>query len=209
MGKDDQQIMVVDRAVLFKDTPFQGFMPLTDDSAPYLSTILRNYRFMRRGDVEKNPEIQQPIPYIWIVNPVKKEVFAYRRAAGKSYNEARLRNKWSCGIGGHIDSGDAGKIETPFMHAVMRELREEVKMPEYSKPKLFGYLKDDSDPVNSVHFGLVSVLRTTGSVEKGDDEMAECGFFSIADLEKLFADAQNDIEKWTMISWPYIRQSLR
>jgi len=166
-----------------------------------------------RGDeLEHNPSLQQIIPYVWIINPETKQVFAYRRAADEKYTEKRLRNKWSCGIGGHIDRED---VQDPIIDAMMRELKEEVKiinpqtkMPEYPQPKIVGYLNDDANDVGKVHFGVVAIAETMHPVEKGDDEMAEGRMVSISELEKLFADPNNDIEEWTRLSWPFVKSYL-
>lgn len=201
MGKEDQQILVVRRGALFGENEFQGF--LAAHERDFISTINESYEFMRRGDVEEDRSIQQPIPYVWIVNPATKEVFVYTRSGKKGdYSEARLMNKVSCGVGGHIEQCDE---KDPIYGAMMRELMEEIKTAEYPEPRIVGYINDDSTPVNSVHFGLVAIAETTLAVEKGDDEMSEGRFVSVGELERMFEDPANDIEPWTRISWPHVR----
>lgn len=199
-----KKALVVKREVLFGDSYFHGFV--NTKMKDFAQAALSDYFYHERGEVlENDSSIQQIIPYVWIVNPKTKEVFAYRRASNQNYNESRLRNKWSCGVGGHIDHTDEGN---PILSAMMRELQEEVKMEKYPEPKIVGYINDDSDAVNSVHFGVVAIAETDGAVEKGDDEMAEGRFFSISELEKLFANPENDVEKWTKTSWPFVRDYL-
>ena len=199
-----REALVVQRNVLFSDKYFQGF--LQSHEHDFISVILREHGYHERGDVlEDNDTLQQIIPYVWIVNPVKKEVFAYRRAANEAYREKRLRNKWSCGLGGHIEREDGGN---PIEAAMMRELMEEVHMSLYPQPHIIGYLNDDSDDVGRVHFGVVAIAETTERVKKGDDEMAECRFYSVQELEALFAHPENEIEAWTRLSWPWVREYL-
>jgi predicted NUDIX family phosphoesterase len=201
-----KQALVVKREILFREGIFSGFV--STGQRDFIGHIMTNHFYHDRGEkLENDSSIQQIIPYVWIVNPKTKEVFAYRRASNQNYSEARLRNKWSCGVGGHIDFEDSGK-ENPILSAMMRELMEEVKIAKYPRPKIVGYINDDSDIVNSVHFGVVAVAETDENVEKGDEEMAEGRFFSLSDLEKLFADSNVDVEKWTRTSWPFVKQYL-
>ena len=200
MGKE---ALVVDRSVLFAEGDFLGFMPA--DQRDFSSTILENHKYHKRGDdLENDDSLQQVIPYVWIVNPVEKTVFAYRRAPDENYTEERLRDKWSCGLGGHVDREDSGN---PIQSAMMRELREEVKIDEYPDPRVVGYLNLNHD-VHAVHFGVVAIAETTLPVEKGDDEMAEGRFFSIRELEQLFANPDTDVEEWTTKSWPFVKNYL-
>lgn len=217
-----KEALVVKREILFKDKYFQGFLPAHEHN--FISTILKSYGYHPRGNLLENNELlQQIIPYVWIVNSREKKVFAYRRAGNENYSEVRLRNKWSCGLGGHIErqdqenpafSGCSGSPQgprhngNPIESAMMRELMEEVKMEAYPKPRVIGYLKDDTGDVERVHFGVVAIAETLGTVEKGDDEMAEGKFMTLGEIEALFANPENQIEAWTKLSWPYVRQHL-
>ena len=201
-----EKALIVEREILFKDKKFQGFLPAKDYD--FNSIILNNHKYHERGDaLENNFALQQIIPYVWIVNSKEKKVFAYRRAKKKqNYNETRLMNKISCGVGGHIEkSKDFGN---PIENGMMRELREEVIMGEYNIPKVVGYLNDDSNSVGKVHFGIVAILETEGEVKKGGKEMTEGRFYAISELEEIFSDSENKIESWTRISWPFIKDYL-
>ncbi len=205
MGKE---ALIIRRDLLFRENYFQGF--LSSEKYDFISLILEYFEYHSRGDeLENNSDLQQIIPYVWIVNLKEKKVFAYKRASGKeNYKETRLMNKWSCGVGGHIDKEDLVEAEDVIIRAMMRELQEEVLMISYSEPKIIGYLNDDSDSVGKVHFGVVAIAETNEEVDKGDKEMAEGRFFSIDELEKLFSDSNVDVEKWTRISWPFVKDYL-
>jgi len=199
-----KEALVVKREHLFRDKYFQGFLPVQEHD--YMPIILREHIYHPRGNLLENNELlQQIIPYVWILNPRDKKVFAYRRAANQDYGEARLRNKWSCGLGGHIERQDSGD---PIQLAMMRELMEEVKIDVYPSPRIVGYLKDDNGDVERVHFGIVAIAETLSNVEKGDDEMAEGRFMSISEIENLFTHPDNQIEAWTLLSWPFVKNYL-
>ena len=70
---------------------------------------------------------------------------------------------------------------------------------------LFGYLNDDSNDVGKVHFGIVAIAETTEDVRKGDNEMVHGNFYSVGELEKIFSDSENNVETWTQLSWPFVR----
>ncbi|MEI6849510.1 MAG: NUDIX domain-containing protein [archaeon] len=201
MGKE---ALVVKREILFKNKHFQGFLSFKDFD--FISLINKNYFYAQRGDVlENDTSLQQIIPYVVIINPETKKIFAYRRANNTNYTETRLRNKWSIGIGGHIESTDD---KDPIQEGMMRELREEVSMKNYPTPKIIGYVNDDSG-VESVHFGIVALTETTEDVSQGDDEMASSSFLSVAEFDALFKDETNQFDKWTEIIWPTIKQYLQ
>ena len=199
-----KEALVVDREILFSENYFQGF--ISSEEKNFINIILNNYTYRPRGDdLENNSQLQQIVPYVWIVNPKIKQVFIYKRASNQNYSEKRLRNKWSCGIGGHIDREDS---KDPIINAMMRELREEVLMLNYPKPKIVGYLKDDKTEVGKVHFGIVAIAETQNEVKKNDEEMVECFFMSIPEFESLLKNPENDIESWTRLSWPFVKNYL-
>src|SRR5688572_14381915 len=84
VSKMDEVIIVAPRRELFSDErdAFHGFLPVAD---PRLETILRGLcaspRGARRGDVEEDPSLKQPIPYVVVTRHAegRAEVFAYTR----------------------------------------------------------------------------------------------------------------------------------
>jgi len=198
------EILVVKRDVLFKEGDFEGFKP--NHTKDYVKIILDNMDYqIRTKELENNRYWQQPIPYVWIVNPRTKKAFLYKRA--NTGNEGRLHNKFSGGVGGHIDKKELveGK-EDPLTQAMMRELEEETIIEEYPKPKVIGYINYNSD-VEDVHFGVVAIGETIHDVKPAED-MDHGKFYSIIEVEEIFNDPANDIEKWTLASWPFIKDYL-
>lgn len=209
MGKG---ALVVRRDILFGNNPFDGFLVATERD--FLNIILNNYYYHERGEeLENNSDLQQIIPYIWIVNPLEKKVFLYRRKPSEKpkgeFQETRYLNKYSGGVGGHIDKDKEGGSSDPIIKGMMRELQEEVEFvgQSYPEPKIFGYLNDDRDEIGKVHFGIVAIAETTAAV-RAKEETEEGAFYSIGEVDRLFADTQSEIEGWTEISWPYVREYL-
>lgn len=199
-----KEALVVPTNILLQEESFQGFLPRV--KYDFISVINNNFKYEQRGEaLEYNSSLKQIIPYVIIVNLKTKKVFAYRRANNELYKEVRLRNKWSCGVGGHIEREDN---KNPVEMAMMRELMEEVKMKNYPVPKIAGYVNDDSGDVEKVHFGVVAIAETEEEIGIGDGEIAEGRFMSIDEIETLFTDPNNQIENWTKISWPFIKNYL-
>ncbi len=206
MGKE---ALVVEREILFKDGEFQGFLPFGERDL--ISLITENHFYHARGnDLECNRFLKQIIPYVWIVNSLTKKVFLYKRfdrekSAGE-YKENRYLDKYSGGVGGHIDKETEEGVDNPINAAMMRELKEEVIMDNYPKPKLLGFLNDDSDSLGEVHLGIVAIAETTEEVGGRPSEgLASTGFYSIGEVDEILLNSGNKVEGWTRISWPFVK----
>jgi len=210
MGKE---ALIVERETLFGGDEFQGFLPL--EGRDFISLILKNHRYYPRGEeLESDRSLQQIIPYIWIVNPEKKEVFLYKRKLNTKkdgeFKEQRYLGKYSGGVGGHIDKDTEEGTDNPIMQAMMRELQEETKIVNYPTPEIVGYINDDSNELGEVHFGLVAIAETKNEVRAQEEEgLKEGNFHTIEETEEIFNNSKNEIESWTKISWPFIKSYLK
>jgi predicted NUDIX family phosphoesterase len=198
MGED---ILVVKRELLFKDKSFEGFLPLADFD--YFSVIMGNFEYQTRTEeLEHNKEWQQPTTYVWIINPQTKNVFLYKRS--KTGNEGRLYDKYSGGVGGHIDKVTEEYSKNPIMDAMVRELKEEVSMNEYPLPEVIGFIKLLGG-IEEFHFGIVGLAKTTQEVEPAED-MAFGKFYSLEEASSILESSQTNVERWTLASWPHIKK---
>ncbi len=212
MGKE---ALVVERKILLSNIDFQGFLSIEKKDLISIITNRRNHFYHKRGEeLENNINLKQIIPYVWIINPRDKTIFLYKRALnGKNnseYTEKRYLNKYSGGVGGHIDRETEEGVDDPIMKAMMRELKEEVVMRNYPEPQLLGYINDDSDSLGRVHFGIVAIAETHEKVKSQKSEGLDSGsFYSINEIEEIFKDQSNEVENWTRISWPFIKDYLQ
>lgn len=205
------RILVVDREKLFEGDEFEGF--ISSDKRDLTSVILQNHFYHERGDeLESNREIQQIIPYVWFVNPEKKQVFLYRRVANKSdieagtYVEERYLGDYSGGIGGHADEIQ-GAID-PIFSTIERELEEEIDTDVYPVPRVVGYINDDSNEFNSVHFGIVALAETTREIRPKDKQgMANARWYGIEEADEIIKSGR--AENWTEHSWPFVKEYLQ
>jgi predicted NUDIX family phosphoesterase len=74
--------------------------------------------------------------------------------------DARLHRKASIGVGGHLNPVDQG--QDPLMAGLAREWAEELEADWQPHFELVGLLNDDSNPVGSVHLGVVFTVEADG-----------------------------------------------
>ena len=146
-----EEVLVVRRAQLFPAGGFHGFS--NEGVERYLSMIAAHAFFAARDRVENDSSLKQIIPYVVLRH--EDRVFLVKRTHAGS--EARLREKYSIGIGGHINPGDVGDATDPVEAGMRRELTEEVDVPAGWRARAVGVLNDDQEAVGSVHFGLVYI----------------------------------------------------
>src|SRR5947209_1745649 len=114
-------------------------------------------KFLPRSQVEQDESHKQIIPYICIRHA---DSFVLLQRT-KKQSEARLHNKFSLGIGGHINEQELAAGATDLVQAgLLRELREEITVADGWKLNLIGTIYDSSTPVGRVHFGIVYELVT-------------------------------------------------
>jgi predicted NUDIX family phosphoesterase len=119
-----------------------------------------NNFYVYRHVAEKDESIKQIIPYTVLYD--EDRCFMYRRT--KAGGENRLHDKFSIGVGGHINPVDGAGTKETFEVARQRELSEEVTIWTDDKnwpwpASTIMAIYDNSDSVGRVHFGVVCSLR--------------------------------------------------
>jgi predicted NUDIX family phosphoesterase len=179
---NSEQVLVVPTSRLDAIGRFHGF---SADRRYFDALDLA--RFVPRGPAETDESLRQIIPYVVIETP--KGVFSYART--RKGGEARLHDRRSVGVGGHVNPEDlpgglealrATPVET-LAAAARRELAEETVGLDGAELEWLGFIREDGG-VSAVHFGVVFVARpTSGDVRLSDEgKMAEAGFTSWREL---------------------------
>jgi predicted NUDIX family phosphoesterase len=123
-----------------------------------------------RTAMEMDPTFKQVIPYL-VLRDGPRYFLMRRTRAGA---DERLHERWSIGIGGHLNHGDAD-LEA----GLKREWREEIDADFEPDFRFVGLLNDDDSDVGRVHVGLVYEAETWGrpvgvrEVDKLSGSMAE------------------------------------
>ena len=165
--KQDELILVVPREHLFTNAlAWHGLKEVNFDE--YMHIINNKKEFLPRSIMETDPTYKQIIPYL--VFSHANNYFLMQRKSDAS--EARLRNKLTLGIGGHVRQEDmdsyfaeASKDFLPMAENnslfawALREFHEEVDYAGNVTVKPLGILNDDSNEVGQVHIGFVLLLQ--------------------------------------------------
>lgn len=162
-----------------------------------------NHEMVRRGEAETSTTHVQVIPYCLLLKGDR--ICAYRRS--KSGGEARLHDKMSVGLGGHINQADMEdeRFTHPIAACVMRELHEEVTakdtadVPWSTGLRNIAWFYDDSNEVSRVHICNLVGIELPASVEISPREE------SVTDIQWLTLDELRTPEVWECLeSWSQV-----
>ena len=120
----------------------------------FLNLIENNYKFIPRNIAETSNAYKQIVSYCLIT--YRDKIFITQRTSKQT--EKRLHNRFSVGIGGHISSVDQNSSDI-VISGMLRELFEEVRIPQEYSCNFFGIINDNSSEVNSVHTGVCFVIQ--------------------------------------------------
>jgi predicted NUDIX family phosphoesterase len=120
------------------------------------AAVAEHGHFLDRPMAEESPEWKQLIPYV-LVRDGRRVFLMERTDAG---GDPRLHHKASIGVGGHLNPVDEG--QDPLMVGLQREWAEELVVDWQPEFRLVGLLNDDSNPVGSVHLGVVFEVQADG-----------------------------------------------
>jgi len=193
MSKPDEKILVIPTKTLFPTGAFQGFIPLADFKAQE-QLIAQHQQFLWRSAMEQDPSYKQIIPYLVFTHDNK--YFLMRRRSDAS--EARLKNKCSLGIGGHINQEDMA--ESSLVSWANREFHEEVSYQGLLKITALGMINDDSNAVGQVHAGFVYLLEGNSSNISIKSELKEGQLMSLDDMKPMY----QQMESWTQLVFDYL-----
>ncbi len=178
-SKDDEQILVIPRNILFGKEIWWGLK--TNNLDYYLDLINKNAEFKRRGDVENNPYYKQIIPYMLFSHNGKFFAYKYLSNAGE---QRLVNNNYQLGVGGHINKEDTNGSENALEVGMMREWEEEVDFKgNLLSKKLVGIINDDANPVEQVHLGLVyHFVGDNPEIQVKETDKMEGKLFDVQDI---------------------------
>lgn len=197
--KPPEDILVIPRKV-FNDVcgPISG-LRLTTRGEDELRELIATAKpfYTPRPAAEVDTSLKQLIPYVVFRAGTDKgpAIFSYQRS-GKA-GESRLHQKYSIGIGGHINPCDGNHADSyvAFQQAMHREINEEVDLGAgILTTTYFGLLNDDSNQVGEVHLGVVYLIQLTQPRLKLREKVYGRGAFrTYAQLTKI----NDKLENWS------------
>lgn len=192
--KQDEQILVVPREKLFPETAWHGLYIPEDDR--FAERVLEHKEFQPRGEMERDPQYKQIIPYLVFHHGGK--LFLMQRKSDA--NEQRLKNKYSIGIGGHIRQEDLESDN--IIDWAFREFHEEVMYDGNVHPTFLGVLNDDTNEVGQVHAAFVYLLHGDSPNINVQSELKSG---TLVSLQGCLA-YQEQLESWSQIVLEALQQ---
>lgn len=183
-------------AELGEGAPWHGIRAVTE--ADVASLVRRRGAFLPRSEMEMDPAWKQVIPY-----PVLRDGpawFLMRRT--KAGADARLHDRWSIGVGGHVNPHDGG-LDGDLSDALRREWHEELVADFVPDLRFVGLLNDDTTPVGQVHLGLVYVGDAAGRPVAIRETDKLSGAFAAGEDVAAVADR---LETWSRIAFDFLEK---
>lgn len=185
MGDPEELVLVVPRESIIDDDGWLGVR--RSGVAEALATVAREGRFVRRGDAEEDPAHKQVIPYLVLRDGERWFLMRRTRAGG----DARLHDRWSIGVGGHLNPGDGD-----VLGGLRREWDEEVVADFVPSFTPVGLLNDDTTAVGAVHVGIVYLADAGGRPVEIRETDKLTGAFAPTDAVRAVRDA---METWSRL----------
>lgn len=152
-----EQVLVLPRDRIPGGCEFTGLRPADEAQLALLRQAVADHgRYLDRPLAEESPDWKQLIPYV-VLTDADRIFLMERTDAG---GDPRLHRKASVGVGGHLNPVDRG--QDPLTVGLRREWAEELDATWEPEFRLVGMLNDDSNPVGSVHLGVVFTVEAAG-----------------------------------------------
>jgi len=97
-----EHVLVVPRDLVPDQASWYGLR--TEGIDAFLAVVTDHGRYEPRAAMEVDPSFKQIIPYL-VLRDAERYFLMRRTKAG---GDARLHDRWSIGVGGHVDPGDDG-----------------------------------------------------------------------------------------------------
>ncbi|MEO5941669.1 MAG: hypothetical protein ABIZ72_11550, partial [Candidatus Limnocylindrales bacterium] len=115
-------------------------------------------------------------------------------------SDARLHDRYSIGVGGHVNPGD-GALDGDLTAALRREWHEELIIDFVPDFRFVGLLNDDSTPVGEVHLGLVYEGDAGGRpVAIRESDKLSGGFVATTEV----AAVNDRLETWSRLAFEWL-----
>ena len=173
---------------------------LIKGNSEVLKRIVQNGLFRKRSELEEDPSFKQIIPYAIISN--KESFYLFKRTSRQT--EKRLHNKFSLGVGGHMNPGNSKESKEQYLiNELKRELFEEVKLLNgclIEDIEFIGFINDDTISVGSVHIGLLYNIHVSNKdVVINETDKMTADWIDKPDLAEFY----EGMETWTKITFDY------
>ena len=183
-----EQVLVLPRDRVPGGCDFTGIRAADEAALEVLRHAVRESgRYLPRPSAEVDPDYKQLIPYLVLRDGGRYFLMRRTRAGG----DARLHDRWSIGVGGHVNPEDGG-----LAGGLVREWHEEVVADFVPDFELVGLLNDDTTDVGSVHLGAVYAGDANGrAVVIRETAKLEGRFAGVAETARV----RDGMESWSRL----------
>jgi predicted NUDIX family phosphoesterase len=188
-----ERVLVVPRRLVPDEASWYGLR--TDVLDAVLATVEDHGRYEPRAEMERDPSFKQIIPYLVLRDGERYFLMRRTRAGG----DARLHDRWSIGVGGHVDPGDdclAGGLRREWHEELVADFE-----PTFTP---YALLNDDTTDVGAVHLGIVVLAEAAGRpVQVRETHKLSGAFASPAEV----AAGIDQLETWSRIVFDALEAS--
>jgi predicted NUDIX family phosphoesterase len=181
----DEQVLVVARELCPDAAGWHGLR--SDGLGAFLEITARHGRYAPRAAMEHDPTHKQIIPYL-VLRDGDRYFLMRRTRAGA---DQRLHDRWSIGVGGHLNPGDDG-----LLGGLRREWQEELDADFEPAFEPLALLNDDTTDVGAVHLGVVFVADAAGRPVAVREQDKLTGAFATPGE---VAAVSGDLETWSRL----------
>lgn len=188
----EELVLGVPRDRILGTRGWQGV--LYGEVEPYLELIASAGTHRPRREAEQDPTWKQVIPYLLLRD--RGRLYLMRRTRAGA--DERLHERWSIGIGGHLNPTD-GDVRS----GLVREFAEEIKADWVPEPRVIGLLNDDSTPVGEVHIGVIFVAEAAGRVLAiRETDKLSGGFVAPREVLRVY----ERLETWSQLLYDFMTE---
>jgi predicted NUDIX family phosphoesterase len=186
----EELVYVVPRAAVVGGPGWHGVR--TTALRESLEAIGRLGEYRPRPAMERDASFKQVIPYL-VLRDGDRWFLMRRTRAGA---DERLHDRWSIGVGGHLNPGDGG-----LDRGLLREWQEELAADFVPTFRPVGLLNDDTTDVGSVHLGVVYVADAAGRAVSIRETDKLSGEFVPTEV---VAEGVDQLETWSRIVFDFL-----
>ena len=188
-------LVVPNTATVRKSTHFQGFRSGTNTNL--WTQFAAEGLFLERDMVEYDTRYKQLIVYLVLRH--RQKIFIYQRI--RATGEKRLLDKYSFGLGGHINPVRSRNFRRLIASNLTRELKEEVSFKGPFSYRFLGFLNDEETEVGKYHFGLVFLISSLSPhITVREKNKIQGKLVPVSQL----VTYRDNLENWSSILLPHI-----
>ncbi len=197
--KKNELIAVAQKNDIFKNVEYQeGIFPLN-------IKVINNIKIYNKEHIrylaEEDYNFKQIVSYIVFIH--RNNIFLMERSDTAS--EQKLKNKFSIGIGGHLNKEDLNK---DLLFWGEREFQEEINYEDNLKNlniKPIAIINDESNNIGKLHIGIVYIIHGASNKISIKSEMKSGKLVSLNKCYKYY----NHLESWSQLTLNFLKDYLK